>query len=74
SAMRLSVWSGLLATVVYKQKRQQNRVRIFETGLRFVADTQANLGIRQDLMPAGVICANPYDEHRNLPKETVDFY
>ncbi|MGP8846739.1 phenylalanine--tRNA ligase subunit beta, partial [Enterobacter hormaechei] len=37
-------------------------------------DTQANLGIRQDLMLAGVICGNRHDEHWNLAKETVDFY
>jgi phenylalanyl-tRNA synthetase beta chain len=74
SAMRLSLWTGLLSTVVYNQNRQQNRVRIFETGLRFVPDTQANLGIRQDLMLAGVICGNRHDEHWNLAKETVDFY
>lgn len=52
SAMRLSLWTGLLGTIVYNQNRQQNRVRIFESGLRFVPDTQANLGIRQDLMLA----------------------
>ncbi len=50
SAMRLSLWTGLLGTIVYNQNRQQNRVRIFESGLRFVPDNQANLGIRQDLM------------------------
>ena len=66
SAMRLSLWTGLLATVVYNQNRQQNRVRIFESGLRFVPDTQAPLGIRQDLMLAGVICGNRYEEHWNL--------
>lgn len=74
SAMRLSLWTGLLATVVYNQNRQQNRVRIFESGLRFVPDTSANLGIRQDLMLAGVICGNRHDEHWNLAKESVDFY
>ena len=58
----------------YNQNRQQNRVRIFESGLRFVPDTQAPLGIRQDLMLAGVICGNRYEEHWNLAKETVDFY
>lgn len=71
SAMRLSLWSGLLTTVVYNQNRQQNRVRIFETGLRFVPDTQANLGIRQDLMLAGVICGNRYDEHWNPQKRPL---
>ena len=74
SAMRLSLWTGLLATVVYNQNRQQNRVRIFESGLRFVPDTQAPLGIRQELMLAGGICGNRYEEHWNLAKETVDFY
>ena len=74
SAMRLSLWTGLLATVTYNQNRQQNRVRIFESGLRFVPDTSANLGIRQDLMLAGVICGNRHDEHWNLAKESVDFY
>lgn len=74
SAMRLSLWTGLLGTVVYNQNRQQTRVRIFESGLRFVPDTQAPLGIRQDVMLAGVICGNRYEEHWNLAKETVDFY
>ncbi len=43
SAMRLSsVGAGLLATVVYNQKPSADRA-YFETGLRFVPDTQANL-------------------------------
>ncbi|QQE37307.1 phenylalanine--tRNA ligase subunit beta [Enterobacter asburiae] len=74
SAMRLSLWTGLLGTVVYNQNRQQNRVRIFESGLRFVPDNQANLGIRQDLMLAGAISGNRYEEHWDLAKGTVDFY
>ncbi|MCT4704086.1 phenylalanine--tRNA ligase subunit beta [Enterobacteriaceae bacterium H20N1] len=74
SAMRLSLLTGLLNTVVYNQNRQQSRVRIFETGLRFVPDTQADLGIRQDLMLAGAICGNRYEEHWDLARNTVDFY
>ncbi len=35
SVMRLSLWPGLLQTARYNQARQQERVRIFETGLRF---------------------------------------
>lgn len=72
--MRLSLWTGLLGTIVYNQNRQQNRVRIFESGLRFVPDTQANLGIRQDLMLAGAISGNRYEEHWDTAKGTVDFY
>ena len=74
SAMRLSLLTGLLSTIVYNQNRQQSRVRIFETGLRFVPDTQADLGIRQDLMLAGTICGNRYEEHWDLTKNSVDFY
>ncbi|MGU0161107.1 hypothetical protein ACVXHB_17285 [Escherichia coli] len=37
------------ATVVHNQNRQQNRVRIFQSGLRFRTRYQAPLGIRQDL-------------------------
>ncbi|XMR56979.1 phenylalanine--tRNA ligase subunit beta [Escherichia coli] len=69
-----SLFPGLVQAVVYNQNRQQPRVRLFEQGLRFVPDTQAPLGIRQDLMLAGVICGNRYEEHWNLAKETVDFY
>ena len=74
SAMRLSLWSGLLSAVVYNQNRQQGRVRLFESGLRFVPDTQANLGIRQDLMLSGVLSGNRYEEHWDLARQTVDFY
>jgi len=74
SAMRLSLWSGLLSAVVYNQNRQQGRVRLFESGLRFVPDTQANLGIRQDLMLSGVLSGNRFEEHWDLARQTVDFY
>ncbi|MGL9760427.1 MAG: phenylalanine--tRNA ligase subunit beta [Symbiopectobacterium sp.] len=74
SAMRLSLWSGLLGAVMYSQNRQQGRLRLFESGLRFVPDSQDKLGIRQDLMLAGVITGNRYDEHWDLARHTVDFY
>lgn len=74
SAMRLSLWTGLLSAVVYNQNRQQSRVRLFESGLRFVPDTQANLGIRQDVMLAGVISGARYEEHWDLARQAVDFY
>jgi phenylalanyl-tRNA synthetase beta chain len=74
SAMRLSLLTGLLATAVYNQNRQQSRIRLFESGLRFVPDDSANLGIRQEVMLAGVITGHRYEEHWNLPKESVDFF
>jgi phenylalanyl-tRNA synthetase beta chain len=35
SLMRTNLWSGLLGAVVYNVNRQAERVRLFETGLRF---------------------------------------
>lgn len=74
SAMRLSLWSGLLSAVVYNQNRQQSRVRLFESGLRFVPDAGADLGVRQELMLAGVLSGSRFEEHWDLARQTVDFY
>ncbi|WCG84675.1 phenylalanine--tRNA ligase subunit beta [Pectobacterium sp. A5351] len=74
SVMRLSLWSGLLSAAVYNQNRQQSRLRLFESGLRFVPDSSADLGIRQNLMLAGVITGTRYEEHWDLARQAVDFY
>ncbi|RJT45771.1 phenylalanine--tRNA ligase subunit beta [Rahnella woolbedingensis] len=74
SAMRLSLWSGLLTVVVNNQNRQQSRVRLFESGLRFVPDTQADLDIRQDVMLSGVISGTKNEEHWDLARQSVDYY
>ncbi|OSN05185.1 phenylalanine--tRNA ligase subunit beta, partial [Lonsdalea britannica] len=74
SAMRLSLWTGLLGAVVYNQNRQQSRIRIFESGLRFVPDSNAEQGIRQEMMLAGVITGSRFEEHWDLARQPVDFY
>ncbi|WP_369788446.1 phenylalanine--tRNA ligase subunit beta [Rouxiella sp. WC2420] len=74
SAMRLSLWTGLLSSVVYNQNRQQSRVRLFESGLRFVPDSAAYLGIRQDVMLSGVISGHRSEEHWDLARNAVDYY
>ncbi|WOA51480.1 phenylalanine--tRNA ligase subunit beta [Dickeya solani] len=74
SAMRLSLWSGLLGAVVYNQNRQQSRLRLFESGLRFVPDQRADLGVRQETMLAGAITGTRYEEHWDLARQAVDFY
>lgn len=56
--MRLSLLSGLLGAVQYNQNRQQTRVRLFETGLRFIPDTQAEFGVRQEFVLAAVMTGN----------------
>ncbi|PHR81307.1 MAG: phenylalanine--tRNA ligase subunit beta [Colwellia sp.] len=74
SVMRLSLFTGLLQSVVYNQNRQQARVRLFECGLRFVPDENAENGVRQQSMIAGVIGGNRSDEHWGVEKAAADFY
>ena len=74
SVMRLSLWSGLLDAILYNQNRQQTRARLFETGLRFIPDENCEFGVRQELMLAGIVTGNLYEEHWQLPKKNVDFY
>ena len=74
SAMRVSLLSGLLGAVLYNQNRQQNRVRLFETGLRFVPDDNAEFGVRQEFVLAGVITGTAKSECWTGKAENVDFF
>lgn len=74
SVMRLSLWSGLIGAAVYNQNRQQPRVRIFESGLRFVPDAAAENGVRQEVMLAGLLTGNRSNEHWGQESKTVDFF
>ncbi|GAA4503126.1 phenylalanine--tRNA ligase subunit beta [Pseudaeromonas paramecii] len=74
SAMRVSIWPGLIDALVYNQNRQQTRVRLFETGLRFIKDPAAENGIRQEPLLAGVICGDLAGEQWGLASRPVDFF
>ncbi|MFD2176668.1 phenylalanine--tRNA ligase subunit beta [Veronia pacifica] len=74
SAMRLSLLTGMLNTVAYNQKRQQPRVRLFESGLRFIPEQSAENGIRQEMMLAGVISGSRSEDHWDIESNTVDFF
>jgi len=58
--MRTTLWSGLIKALIYNSNRQQNRIRLFETGLRFLqVPDQPSLSlanITQEAMLAGVAC------------------
>jgi len=71
SVMRTTLWSGLLKTVSYNQNRQQARIRLFETGLRFVKDGER---IDQRQMLAGVVVGSQYPENWVNGRRTADFY
>jgi phenylalanyl-tRNA synthetase beta chain len=74
SVMRLSMWTGLLQSVIYNQNRQQLRLRLFETGLRFVPDETAENGVRQEQMFAGVVTGQRNEEHWDMEKSAIDFF
>ena len=74
SAMRVSLLTGLLETIVYNQNRQQPRVRIFETGLRFIPDTNAESGVRQEPVFAAAIVGDKRSTYWESKAEAVDFF
>jgi phenylalanyl-tRNA synthetase beta chain len=71
AAMRVSLWPGLIKAVQHNLNRQQNRVRLFESGLRFVGQLQ---GLQQEAMLAGVITGSRLAEGWAHGKDSVDFY
>lgn len=71
SVMRTSIWPGLSKAVQYNQNRQQSRVRLFETGQRFIP---SNDGLQQEDVMAGVICGSRDPESWHGKAESVDFF
>lgn len=71
AAMRSSLWPGLVKALQYNLNRQQPRVRMFESGLRFVGQLE---GLQQQAMLAGVICGSRLPESWGHGREMVDFY
>ncbi|WP_372965248.1 phenylalanine--tRNA ligase subunit beta [Marinobacter sp.] len=71
SVMRTTLWSGLLKTVLHNQNRQQSRIRLFETGLRFVKQGDE---IDQQPMLAGVVVGNQTAENWVNGRRTADFF
>lgn len=71
SVMRTSLWPGLLQALSYNQKRQQLRLKFFETGLRFV---KQNDEIVQTRMLSGVISGRAESENWCNEKRPYDFF
>ncbi|MFP5420865.1 MAG: phenylalanine--tRNA ligase subunit beta [Gammaproteobacteria bacterium] len=71
AAMRSSLWPGLIKALEHNLNRQQSRVRLFESGLRFVGQLE---GLKQEPMLAGVICGGRLAEGWAHGRDDVDFY
>jgi phenylalanyl-tRNA synthetase beta chain len=71
SVMRSSLWPGLLRALQYNLNRQNNRLRLFEHGLRFWLQGE---DIKQDIVIGGVLAGDRYSEHWSGKSDPVDFY
>ncbi|MFI8580546.1 phenylalanine--tRNA ligase subunit beta [Ectopseudomonas khazarica] len=71
AAMRSSLWPGLVKALEHNLNRQQSRVRLFESGLRFVGQLE---GLQQETMLAGVISGSRLPEGWANSRDGVDFY
>ncbi|HMU90475.1 MAG TPA: phenylalanine--tRNA ligase subunit beta [Pseudomonadales bacterium] len=72
AVMRGSLWPGLLLALRGNLNRQQSRVRLFESGLRFV---QQGDQLLQEPMLAGVIAGSRHPESWGITSsEMVDFF
>jgi phenylalanyl-tRNA synthetase beta chain len=71
AAMRTSLMPGLVSVLRNNLNRQQNRVRLFESGLRFVPSAD---GLKQEAMLAGLIYGSRAPESWSNAAELVDFF
>ncbi|MDO6564157.1 phenylalanine--tRNA ligase subunit beta [Amphritea sp. 1_MG-2023] len=71
AVMRTSIWPGLAKALQYNQNRQQARVRLFETGQRFLPEGDQLI---QENVVAGLICGPRQSEGWNADNTSVDFY
>jgi len=69
--MRTSLWPGLLNALSFNLKRQQSRLRFFETGLRFV---EFDGKLQQKLMLSGAITGKRFSENWSQGQENIDFF
>jgi phenylalanyl-tRNA synthetase beta chain len=71
AVMRTSLWPGLIKVLAHNQKRQQSRIRLFETGLVFV---QEDSELTQELCIGGAVYGEILPEQWGAAKHTVDFF
>ncbi|NJO16413.1 MAG: phenylalanine--tRNA ligase subunit beta [Thioploca sp.] len=72
AVMRTTLWTGLLQILLYNQKRQQSRVRLFEIGLRFIY--AADQTLIQEQMIAGIVTGTRWPEQWGEKAQQVDLF
>ncbi len=69
AAMRVSLWPGLLQALGSNQRRQQQRVRLFEIGRRYAGTDGAETEV-----VAGVVAGSALPEQWGVESTKVDFF
>jgi len=71
STMRMTLWPGLLNALEYNVSYQQNRIRFYEIGQRFI---QVDGELRQQKMLAGLIAGDVSPEQWGIESRSCDFF
>lgn len=71
AVMRTTLWPGLVKALQYNLNRQQSRVRLFESGLRFIGKLD---GLQQEAVLAGVVTGSRLPEGWDQGRDAIDFY
>jgi phenylalanyl-tRNA synthetase beta chain len=71
AVMRTNLWSGLVQVLLYNSKRQQARIRLFETGLTFRPQAGQLL---QEAMLGGLAAGPAYPEQWGIAERDTDFF
>ncbi|HCH31780.1 MAG TPA: phenylalanine--tRNA ligase subunit beta [Oceanospirillaceae bacterium] len=71
AVMRTTLWPGLVKALQHNQNRQQPRIRLFETGQRFIPSDQ---GLQQQDVFAGLIYGSRNPESWHGKAENVDYF
>jgi phenylalanyl-tRNA synthetase beta chain len=74
SVMRTSLWPGLLQTAQQNLARQQPRIRLFETGLRFRPGLDEQGALEQEPMLAALAIGDVLPEQWGSNSQPVDFH
>lgn len=71
AVMRTTLWAGLSKAVQYNQNRQQPRVRLFESGQRFIPSAD---GLQQEVMLSGIAAGSRLPEGWANAADKIDFF
>lgn len=71
AVMRTSLWPGLVQAADYNVKRQQDRLRIFELGAKYLVEASE---IKEKLTVAGLALGDAWPEQWGMEARAVDFH